>query len=123
MDDASSYMCSQNGSPFKKQRRTREERRKKVNDGKKENINHDNTLNISPVKKQLLMNYECGTQSLVTPAKDGEGLIKIQKSCLNSQTKNISGQKNRSSHKLNEMTASKDQTHHILKDSSNIMVE
>jgi hypothetical protein len=37
IDDASSYMCSQSGSPFKKIRRTRDERKKMINIGKKEN--------------------------------------------------------------------------------------
>ena len=37
MDDTSSYMCSQAGSPFKKARRTRDERRKGSGAARKEN--------------------------------------------------------------------------------------
>jgi len=61
MDDASSHMCSQAGSPFRKARRTREERLKTTferkdctsNDGENVNIlNDDNTMiNISPLRK------------------------------------------------------------------------
>lgn len=62
-DGSSSYMLSQNGSPFKKMRRTREERKRlNILVGKKEN---DQTLNISPVKKSSVMEH-----SVFTPNKD-----------------------------------------------------
>lgn len=63
MDETSSQMCSNAGSPFRKARRTREERRKttvdghgsSTNDGENVNIlNDENTmLNISPLRKPL----------------------------------------------------------------------
>ena len=61
MDDTSSHMCSQAGSPFRKARRTRDERRKTTveknqsanGDGENVNIlNDENTMiNISPLRK------------------------------------------------------------------------
>lgn len=59
VDDTSSHMCSQMGSPFRKARRTREERRKTTVEGHEskdgENINTLNDenamINISPLRK------------------------------------------------------------------------
>lgn len=63
-DDYSSTLCSQTGSPFRKARRTRDERRKTVttystackrHDRSEEKVvvvNDENMINVSPLKKR-----------------------------------------------------------------------
>ena len=88
MDDNSSYMCSQNGSPLKKMRRTRDERKRMNNKiGKqKENVPTtiqavtDLSLNISPVKKghgNLVILDNDKSTSIVTPGRNNTTLLQI----------------------------------------------
>lgn len=88
MEDCySTNMNSQNGSPFRKARRTREERRKNgitrnfgeqrcdLNESTIEHLNessqdcNDSMINISPLKKSSKLNIQIPLLKLQTPAR------------------------------------------------------
>lgn len=77
MDETSSQMCSQMGSPFRKSRRTRDERRKATHQESCDNQYNASTMmneeggmiNVSPLKKEHIQEQEPSLRfsSIITP--------------------------------------------------------
>ncbi|CDW76759.1 UNKNOWN [Stylonychia lemnae] len=141
IDDASSYMCSQGGSPFKKARRTRDERRKiSSQNGKKSESSKRSPTKKSPTKKSPakqiqvhVENTENETPGKIVSLLADKNQNSESKNTLGEQQQSTSKRLNFESHKKSPLkgspskelnTALKDQEHHIFRESdSNIAVE